>query len=159
MQPPTPASTHLLPSNNRANSTEKDQLPDNQLLAMITELKMQVQVLNNKSLSEELFASLKKQNERLITLVQDLTNRPTTFTPHRPWAPTVSDTPTRFQPATARQLQFNTTSAAVPTTPLPNIVTSTRAPTPRIIPSSCMFKVIDAKFRFFPAPHKIAVTD
>lgn len=162
LQPPTPPSTHLSPPSTTepTQTTEKNQLPGNQMLAMITELKTQVQVLNNRSLSQELAMSqLIKQNERLITLVQDLTNRPTTFAPHRPWAPTVSDTPTRFQPATARQLHFNTPSAAVPTTPLPNIATSTRVPTPRIIPSSSMFEVIDAKFQSIPAPHKIAATD
>ncbi|CAC5397853.1 unnamed protein product [Mytilus coruscus] len=164
LQPPTPPSTHLSPpaTTEPTQTTEKNLLPGNQILAMITELKTQVQVLNNRSLSQELAMSqLIKQNERLITLVQDLTNRPTTFTPHRPWAPSVSDTPTRFQPATARQLQFNTPSAAVPTTPLPNVATatSTRAPTPKIIPSSCIFEVIAAKFQSIPAPHKIAATD
>ncbi|CAC5408643.1 unnamed protein product [Mytilus coruscus] len=121
LQPPTPPSTHSSPPATAEPTTEKNQLPGNQMLSMITELKTQVQVLNNRSLYQELAMSqLIKQNERLITLVQDLTNRPTSFTPHRPWAPSVSDTPTRFQPATARQLQFNTPLAAVLTTPQPN---------------------------------------
>ncbi|VDI25481.1 Hypothetical predicted protein, partial [Mytilus galloprovincialis] len=93
-QSPPPAAdpyefnTHLSPPSTTepTQTTEKNQLPGNQMLAMITELKTQVQVLNN-------------------------------------------------------------------------IATSTRVPTPRIIPSSSMFEVIDAKFQSIPAPHKIAATD
>ena len=108
-QPPTPTSTHSpISTQDQATSTTDltttSAIPGNNLMSTIAEIKQQVTSLNNRYITQELATEqLKKQNERLILLVQNLVEKPSqptatpiSFTPHRPWDNLTSIcTPTR----------------------------------------------------------------
>ncbi|VDI46520.1 Hypothetical predicted protein [Mytilus galloprovincialis] len=88
LQPPTPHSpTPSTPQSLIAAYLDK-QLPGNSVLLAIADLKSHVQVLNERSLAQDVAMSkLQQQNKRLIHLVQSLVDKPSatsqSFTPHR----------------------------------------------------------------------------
>ncbi|CAG2256100.1 unnamed protein product [Mytilus edulis] len=163
LQPPTPPSpTPSTPQSPIAASLDK-QLPGNSVLLAIADLKSQVQVLNERSLAQDVAMSkLQQQNERLIHLVQSLVDKPSAtsqnFTPHRPWG-NMTATPTReprqLIPTSLFSPSPNNTPAVTPV-PSPTI----RLPTStRLVPSSNMFNVIDSKFQHIPPQYQIAACD
>ncbi|VDI58525.1 Hypothetical predicted protein [Mytilus galloprovincialis] len=163
LQPPTPPSpTPSTPQSPIAASGDK-QLPGNSVLLAISDLKSQVQVLNERSLAQDVaMAKLQQQNERLIHLVQSLVDKPAAaaqnFTPHRPWGNTTA-TPTREPRQLMPTSLFSPSPTNTPVTPVPSPTIRMPPSTTRLVPSSNMFNVIDSKFQHIPPQYQIAACD
>ena len=127
-------------------------------MSTITEIKQQVTSLNNRYITQELaIEQLKKQNERLILLVQNLVEKPSqptatpiSFTPQRTWDNLTSIcTPTR----PPRQLFPPSTPTDHTASPLPNLQPARRSQfsSSRMVPSDSLFATLDQTFQHIPA--------
>ena len=150
--------THKHAATSTTDLTTTSVIPGSNLMSTITEIKQQVTSLNNRYITQELaIEQLKKQNERLILLVQNLVEKPSqptatpiSFTPQRTWDNLTSIcTPTR----PPRQLFPPSTPTDHTASPLPNLQPARRSSfsSSRMVPSDSLFATLDQTFQHIPA--------